>query len=202
MDEADGPFLVLDIGGGSTELSVGTTTCEGSMSIPLGSVRITEQQLASDPPAPEELSNAFAIVDAYLDDILREMPFVIVSRLRQSGIGRTTIAVRDASTLLGTGGTITTMAAVEIGLVEYDRDVIHRFVLTRAPAEDVFRTLATEPLADRVHNPGLRSDRADIIVGGCCVLLAIMRRLDFKECVVCETDLLDGIADELIALAS
>ncbi len=185
VDEADGPFLVLDIGGGSTELSVGTTTCEGSMSIPLGSVRITEQQLASDPPAPEELSNAFAIVDAYLDDVLREMP-----------------AVRDASTLLGTGGTITTMAAVEIGLVEYDRDVIHRFVLTRAAAEDVFRTLATERLADRVHNPGLRSDRADIIVGGCCVLLAIMRRLDLKECVVCETDLLDGIADELIALAS
>ena len=180
-DEADGPFLVLDIGGGSTELSVGTTTCEGSMSIPLGSVRITEQQLASDPPAPEELSNAFALVDAYLDDVLREMP-----------------AVRDAGTLLGTGGTITTVAAVEIGLAVYDRDVIHRFVLTRAAAEDVFRTLATERLADRVHNPGLPSDRADIIVGGCCVLLAIMRRLDFKECVVCETDLLDGIADELI----
>jgi len=180
-DEADGPFLVLDIGGGSTELSVGTTTCEGSMSIPLGSVRITEQQLASDPPAPEELSNAFALVDAYLDDVLREMP-----------------AVRDAGTLLGTGGTITTVAAVEIGLAVYDRDVIHRFVLTRAAAEDVFRTLATERLTDRVHNPGLPSDRADIIVGGCCVLLAIMRRLDFKECVVCETDLLDGIADELI----
>jgi len=180
-DEADGPFLVLDIGGGSTELSVGTTTCEGSMSIPLGSVRITEQQLASDPPAPEELSNAFALVDAYLDDVLREMP-----------------AVRDAGTLLGTGGTITTVAAVEIGLAVYDRDVIHRFVLTRAAAEDVFRTLATERLADRVHNPGLATDRADIIVGGCCVLLAIMRRLDFKECVVCETDLLDGIADELI----
>ena len=185
VDEADGPFLVLDIGGGSTELSVGTTTCDGSMSIPLGSVRITEQQLSSDPPAPEELSNAFALVDAYLDDVLREMP-----------------AVRDAATLLGTGGTITTVAAVEIGLAVYDRDVIHRFVLTRAAAEDVFRTLATERLADRVHNPGLPSDRADIIVGGCCVLLAIMRRLDFKECMVCETDLLDGIADELIDSAS
>ena len=180
-DEADGPFLVLDIGGGSTELSVGSTTCEASMSIPLGSVRITEQQLSSDPPAPEELSNAFALVDAYLDDVLREMP-----------------AVRDAGMLLGTGGTITTVAAVEIGLAVYDRDVLHRFVLTRAAAEDVFRTLATERLADRVHNPGLPADRADIIVGGCCVLLAIMRRLDFKECVVCETDLLDGIADELI----
>src|SRR5262249_1337174 len=114
MDQADGPFLVLDIGGGSTELSVGTHTPDGSMSVPIGSVRLTEQQLPSAPPAPEELSNAIAIVDAYLDDVLREMP-----------------AVRDAVTLLGTGGTITTVAAVEIGLVEYDRDLIHRFVLTR-----------------------------------------------------------------------
>ena len=164
IDEVDGPFLVLDIGGGSTELSVGTTTCERSTSIPVGSVRITEQQLSSDPPAAEELSNAIALVDAYLDDVLREMP-----------------AVRDAATLLGTGGTITTVAAVEIGLTAYDRDLLHRFVLTRPAAEDVFRTLATERLADRVHNPGLPRDRADIIVGGCCVLLAIMRRLDFKE---------------------
>jgi exopolyphosphatase / guanosine-5'-triphosphate,3'-diphosphate pyrophosphatase len=185
MDEAEGPFLVIDIGGGSTELSVGTLGFEGSISVPVGSVRLTEQQLASDPPAPEELSNAFALVDAHLDDVLREMP-----------------SVRHAATLLGMGGTITTVAAVEIGLAQYDRDVIHRFALTRVAAEDVFRTLATERLADRVHNPGLPRDRADIIVGGCCVLLAIMRRLDFKELVVCETDMLDGVADELIALGS
>jgi exopolyphosphatase/guanosine-5'-triphosphate,3'-diphosphate pyrophosphatase len=181
IDESHGPFLVVDIGGGSTELSVGATTWQGSMSIAVGSVRLTEQQLLSDPPAPEELSNALAIVDAHLDDVLRELP-----------------GARDAVTLLGIGGTITTVAAIEIGLAQYDRDVIHHFVLTRPAAEDVFRTLATERLGDRVHNPGLRRDRADIIVGGCCVLLAVMRRLDFKDCLVCETDLLDGIADELI----
>jgi exopolyphosphatase / guanosine-5'-triphosphate,3'-diphosphate pyrophosphatase len=185
IDEAEGPFLVIDIGGGSTELSVGTTSFEGSVSVRVGAVRLTEQQLHSDPPAAEELSNAIALVDAYLDDVIREMP-----------------AVRDAATLLGMGGTITTVAAVEIGLTEYDRDVIHHFVVTRPAAEDVFRTLATERLADRVHNPGLQKDRADIIVGGCCVLLAIMRRLDFKELTVCETDLLDGVADELIERGS
>ena len=97
----------------------------------------------------------------------------------------------EAATLVGIGGTITTIAAVEIGLAEYDRDALHRFVLTRAAAEDVFRTLATERLADRMHNPGLPRDRTDIIVGGCCVLLAVMRRLELKECVVSETDLLD-----------
>jgi exopolyphosphatase/guanosine-5'-triphosphate,3'-diphosphate pyrophosphatase len=182
LDEQRAPFLVLDIGGGSTELAVGSDAFEGAQSIPVGSVRLFEQQLHSDPPAPEELSNAIALVDAYLDDVARELP-----------------GVKDAETLVGTGGTITTIAAVEIGLTTYDRDAIHRFVLTRPAAEDVFRTLATERLMDRVHNPGLPRDRADIIVGGCCALLAVMRRFDFKECVVSEADLLDGIADELAA---
>ena len=151
------------------------------MSIPVGSVRLSEQQLHSDPPAPEELSNAIALVDAYLDDVLREMP-----------------SVREARAMVGTGGTITTVAAVEIGLPVYDRDAIHQFVLTKEAAEDVYRTLATERLADRVHNPGLPRDRADIIVGGCCVLVAVMRRFDVKACIVSEADLLDGIAAELM----
>jgi exopolyphosphatase/guanosine-5'-triphosphate,3'-diphosphate pyrophosphatase len=177
LDPDFAPFLVLDIGGGSSELAV----AESAMSIPVGSVRMSEQQLHSDPPAAEELSNAIALVDAYLDDVLREMP-----------------AVRDARTMVGTGGTITTVAAVEIGLSTYDRDEIHQFVLSKEAAEDVYRTLATERLADRVHNPGLPRDRADIIVGGCCVLVAVMRRLDFKGCIVSESDLLDGIAAELM----
>lgn len=180
LDEDLAPFLVLDIGGGSTELSIGNDAFEGGESIPVGSVRLSEQHLHSDPPAPEELSNAIAMVDAYLDDVARELP-----------------ALKDAATLIGTGGTITTIAAVEIGQVTYDRDAIHRFVLTRPAAEDVFRTLATERLADRVHNPGLPRDRADIIVGGCCALLAVMRRFDFKQCIVSENDLLDGVANEL-----
>ena len=101
------------------------------------------------------------------------------------------------------GGTITTIAAVEIGLAEYDRDALHRFVLTRAAAEDVFRTLADRARSPTAcTTPGCARDRADIIVGGCCVLLAVMRRLELKECVVSETDLLDGIADELAATAA
>jgi exopolyphosphatase/guanosine-5'-triphosphate,3'-diphosphate pyrophosphatase len=177
LDPDLGPFLLLDIGGGSSKLAVS----DAAMSIPVGSVRLSEQQLHSDPPAPEELSNAIALVDAYLDDVLREMP-----------------AVRESRTMVGTGGTITTVAAVEIGLPSYDRDEIHQFVLTKEAAEDVYRTLATERLADRVHNPGLPRDRADIIVGGCCVLVAVMRHLDFKACVVSEADILDGIAAELM----
>jgi exopolyphosphatase/guanosine-5'-triphosphate,3'-diphosphate pyrophosphatase len=94
-------------------------------------------------------------------------------------------------------GTVTTVAAVEIGLLEWDRDAIHHFRLTRAAAEDVFRTLATEPLADRIHNPGLEPARADVIVGGCCVLVALFRSLGIDDLLVSEADILDGLVFSL-----
>jgi exopolyphosphatase/guanosine-5'-triphosphate,3'-diphosphate pyrophosphatase len=102
-----------------------------------------------------------------------------------------------ARTVVGVAGTITTVAAVELGLAEWDRDAIHHFRLTRAAAEDVFRTLATEPLADRVHNPGLEPARADVIVGGCCALVALFRTLGLDELLVSESDILDGLVASL-----
>jgi exopolyphosphatase/guanosine-5'-triphosphate,3'-diphosphate pyrophosphatase len=180
LDPATGPFLVVDIGGGSTELAVGTTTASAMCSLDVGAVRLTELALHHDPPQPEELTNALGLVHDLLDDALRDdLP-----------------TAEDAPVLVGVGGTITTMAAVEIGLVTYDRDRVHHFRLLRDAAEDVFRTLATEPLAARVHNPGLQPGRADIIVGGCCVLIAIMRRLHADEVIVCDADLLDALVAE------
>jgi exopolyphosphatase / guanosine-5'-triphosphate,3'-diphosphate pyrophosphatase len=176
LDPADGPFLVVDIGGGSTELIVGTTGVDVVRSIDMGCVRVTERFLDSDPPAPEELSNALAWIGDHLEDLVREVPQVATAR-----------------TMVGLAGTITTMAAVEIGLAEWDRDAIHHFRLTRAAAEDVFRTLATEALADRVHNPGLEAARADVIVGGALVLVAILRSLGIDEVLVSEADILDGL---------
>jgi exopolyphosphatase/guanosine-5'-triphosphate,3'-diphosphate pyrophosphatase len=181
LDPGRGPFLVVDIGGGSTEFIVGTTEVEGVMSVDVGCVRLTERYLEHDPPLPEELSACISLTDAYLEDVQRELP-----------------AVAEARTLVGLAGTISTVAAVEIGLATYDRDRIHHFVLTRDAAEDVFRTLATEPRADRIHNPGLEEARADVIVGGCCVLVAIFRRLGFDEMVVSEADILDGLALSLL----
>jgi exopolyphosphatase/guanosine-5'-triphosphate,3'-diphosphate pyrophosphatase len=180
LDPADGPFLVVDIGGGSTELIVGGDHIEGVRSLDIGCVRLTEKHLVSDPPAPEELSNAIAEVTDAFDDLLREIP-----------------AMHAARTVVGLAGTITTVAAVEIGLAEWDRDAIHHFHLTRAAAEDVFRTLATEPLADRIHNPGLEEARADVIVGGCCVLVGLFRTLGMDELVVSEADILDGLVFSL-----
>ena len=176
LDPADGPFLVVDIGGGSTEFILGTTEVEASKSIDIGCVRFTEQYIESDPPAPEELHACISVTDAWLEDIAREMP-----------------GVTEAKTFVGLAGTITTMAAVELGLQDWDRDAIHHFRFQRDAIEDVFRTLATESLDDRKHNPGLEDARADVIVAGSCIFVAIVRWLGAEECVVSESDILDGL---------
>jgi exopolyphosphatase / guanosine-5'-triphosphate,3'-diphosphate pyrophosphatase len=97
---------------------------------------------------------------------------------------------------------VNTVAAVEIGLTVYDRSKTHGFVLTRPAAEDVFRTLATESLAERVHNPGMTADRAPFIVGGCCIVVGVMRRLHLDDVVVSSSNVLDGFAAEMARAAS
>jgi exopolyphosphatase/guanosine-5'-triphosphate,3'-diphosphate pyrophosphatase len=99
----------------------------------------------------------------------------------------------EAATLVGLAGTVTTVAAVELGLPAYDPEQIHHFVLTRTAAEDVFRTLATEDAEQRRHNPGLEPGRVDVIVGGTAVLVGIFRVLGFEEMLVSEADILDGL---------
>ncbi len=176
---ADGPFLVLDIGGGSTELILGTDDVDHVVSMDVGSVRLTEQWLHGDPPTAEELSMAVSVARTYVDDVVRQVP-----------------AMKEAARIVGVAGTITTIAAIELGY--YDPRAIHHFDLTRAAAEEVFRTVATEPLSRRLHNPGLHPDRADVIVGGCCILVAALRHLDAPGVLVSESDLLDGIARSLL----
>jgi exopolyphosphatase/guanosine-5'-triphosphate,3'-diphosphate pyrophosphatase len=171
---------VVDIGGGSTEFVVGTDEPSGLASIDVGCVRLSEQLLVSDPPAPEELSEAVAVVRDHLADVDREVP-----------------AARDAATLVGLAGTVTTVAAVELGLPEYDADKLHHFRLSKEAAEEVFRTLATEAAAERRHNPGLEPGRVDVIVGGAVVLVTILRVLGFDEVLVSEADILDGLVRSL-----
>ena len=150
------------------------------MSLDIGCVRITEQFLTSDPPAPEELANAVATVRDLIADVPRAVP-----------------GATEAATLVGLAGTITTVAAIELGLPEYDPERIHHFHLTRAAAEDVFRTLATESAEQRAHNPGLEPGRVDVIVGGAIVLVNVMRVLGFDEVLVSEADILDGLVRSL-----
>lgn len=181
LPDLPAPYLVVDIGGGSTEFVVGTDRPTGLVSIDIGCVRITERFLHSDPPAPEELSNAIAHVRDHLSDVAREVP-----------------DLHDARSLIGVAGTVSSTAMVEQGLSGYDRDRVHHFRLTRAAVEDVFRTLATEAVAQRRHNPGLEPGRVDVIVGGLVVLVAILRTFGFDGLLVSESDILDGLALSLL----
>ncbi len=180
LDAADGPFLVADIGGGSTEFILGTSEIESSTSIDIGCVRFLEQYIEHDPPLPEELHACISVTDAWMEDVSRRMP-----------------DLGSAKTFVGLAGTVTSMAAVELGLLEWDRNAIHHFRFEREAIEDVFRTLVTEPIEDRKHNPGLEEARADVIVAGACIFVAIVRWLGVDECLVSESDILDGLVASL-----
>lgn len=209
LDPVAGGWLVLDIGGGSTELALGFGSQLHSAdptfsprpgsplhsadpasdlgpdlqwhSAEVGCVRLTERYVHHDPPRPEELAACLQVTELHLDDAARAMP-----------------GITAGCELVATGGTATTAAAVELGLSAYDSDQIHHFELSRAAAEDVFRTLATESAADRIANPGLHPDRAGVIVAGLCILVKVMRYFDFDRCLVSEADILDGLARSLL----
>lgn len=176
---AEPPYLVVDIGGGSTEFVLGVDAPAGLISIDVGCVRLTEQFLRSDPPAPEELSSAVSVVRDHLTDVHRAIP-----------------DLGDARTLVGLAGTVANLAAIEQG-IGYSRERVHHFRLTRAAVEEMFRVLATEPADARRHNPGLEPARVDVIVGGTIVLAAVMRTFGFDECLASEDDILDGVVRDL-----
>lgn len=177
LAEVLAPNLVVDIGGGSTEYTVGVLEAEQSVSIPFGAVTSTASHISKDPAPPEDLTNLIGAVADELEEIGREIP-----------------AIGSPSRVIGVAGTIVTVAMVELGLATFDASVLHGFELTRDAAEDVFRTLATETLKERILNPGLTSERADIIVAGCCILVATMRRLHLDSIIVSTRSLMDGVA--------
>jgi exopolyphosphatase/guanosine-5'-triphosphate,3'-diphosphate pyrophosphatase len=178
----DGTTIVIDIGGGSTEVMIGQgNSLQHTSSFPVGAVVLTETELHRDPPRPEELTNAIGLVTDFMDDLVREQPHVL-----------------DATRVVGVAGTIVTIAAVEMGFARFDPVALHGMTLTREAAEDVFRTLATESLTDRKSNPGLPGERADVIVGGCCALVGIMRRLRLPSITVSVHNLLDGVVQHIL----
>lgn len=179
LGTTSGTTLVIDIGGGSTEVMIGDTELRAALSFPIGAVTMSETELHRDPPRPEELTNAIGLAADYADDLLRQHPEVL-------GVDR----------VIGVAGTIVTVAAVELGLHTFDRNALHGLVLSREAIEDVFRTLATESLEDRRHNPGLPADRADVIVGGCCILVGLLRRLQVSHLTVSIDNILDGMVME------
>jgi exopolyphosphatase/guanosine-5'-triphosphate,3'-diphosphate pyrophosphatase len=182
LEPHKGITIVVDIGGGSTEVMIGQdNSLQHASSFPVGAVVLSETELHRDPPRPEELTNAIGLVTDFMDDLVREQPQVL-----------------DATRVVGVAGTIVTIAAVELGIARFDPVALHGMTLTREAAEDVFRTLATESLADRKSNPGLPAERADVIVGGCCALVCIMRRLRLPSITVSVHNLLDGVVQHIL----
>jgi exopolyphosphatase / guanosine-5'-triphosphate,3'-diphosphate pyrophosphatase len=179
LDPTDGPFLVLDIGGGSTELIAADGPDDpdlAAVSMQLGCVRVAERFLVSDPPTRSELDAAEAEVEAQLTAAIAEHP-----------------RFRNAHRLVGLAGTVSTVASLQLGLADYDRDRIHHSVLTVDDVGQWYRRLAAEPAADRLARPGMVPGREDVIVGGALVLHAVMARFGFTECLVSEADILDGL---------
>lgn len=127
--------------------------------IPVGAVTLSGTELLSDPPRPEELTNAIGAVVDHLDDMLRALP---------------SAAAADAVGIVGELATV-------IAAVEFGGDPPLPFELQRAAAEDVFRTVATESSADRARNPGLPADAVDTIVAACCIVVALMRHLHLER---------------------
>ena len=184
LGDVAGPFLVLDIGGGSTELVVGTGPDDpelAAVSLQVGCVRLTERFLQGDPPTAEERADAVAFVEGLLDGALEEHP-----------------RFSDARTLVGLAGTVSTLSSLNIGLDEYDRDKIHHSVLTADEVHDWYETLAGEVREARLDRAGMVVGREDVIVGGALILSVVMAKFAFDRCLVSEADILDGMVAGLL----
>ncbi|MGW6460274.1 Ppx/GppA phosphatase family protein [Streptomyces sp. NPDC055078] len=168
--------LVVDIGGGSTEFVVGRDRVEAARSVDIGCVRLTERHIRSDPPAAAELAAVRADIGAALD---------LASR---------TVPLEAARTLVGLAGSVTTVAAIALGLDAYDSGAIHHARVSREQVADITRTLAESTHDQRAAIPVMHPGRVDVIVSGALVLLAVMERIGAREVVVSEHDILDGIA--------
>jgi exopolyphosphatase/guanosine-5'-triphosphate,3'-diphosphate pyrophosphatase len=179
LDPGDGPFLVVDIGGGSTELVAGTGPDDPDLdvvSLQIGCVRVTERFLVTDPPSTAERTAAEAAVRELLEDARDHHPM----------FGR-------ARRLVGLAGTVSTLASLDQGLADYDRDRIHHAVLTAGAVDRWAQTLLAEPAARRLGRPGMVPGREDVIAGGALVLRAVLTCFGFERCLVSEADILDGL---------
>lgn len=175
------PFLVVDIGGGSTEFVVGDDHVRGARSVDIGCVRLTERHLVRDgavvdPPGDEQVAAIRADIEAALDLAERHVP------------------LREAHTLVGLAGSVTTLSAIAQDLPEYDSAAIHHSRVPRDRVREITEWLLRSTHAERAAVPSMHPGRVDVIAAGALVLLSIMERIGAEEVVVSEHDILDGIA--------
>jgi exopolyphosphatase / guanosine-5'-triphosphate,3'-diphosphate pyrophosphatase len=188
------PYLVVDIGGGSTEFVLGTTDVEAARSVDIGCVRMTERHLRSDPPSPEQVAAAVADIDAALAAVRDgSSPRDAAPDAAPSG-GEPGVPVEQARTLVGLAGSVTTVAGIALGLPEYDPERIHLSRIKARQVHEVTRTLLNSTHAERATIGVMHPGRIDVIGAGALILDRIMREYGFADVVVSEHDILDGIA--------
>jgi exopolyphosphatase/guanosine-5'-triphosphate,3'-diphosphate pyrophosphatase len=173
---AQPPYLIFDIGGGSTEFVTGTTGVEHAISMDIGCVRMTERHLHDDPPTAAQIDAATRDITAAVDTALAAVPG------------------RSASTLVGLAGTVTTVTALALGLPEYDAARIHHARVPRASVAKVTDDLLAMTVASRLALPVMHPGRADVIGGGALILRFIMECAGQESLIASEHDILDGIA--------
>jgi exopolyphosphatase/pppGpp-phosphohydrolase len=176
--DAKEPFLVVDIGGGSTEFVVGDRAAgvRAAISVDIGCVRMTERHLPGDPPTPEQVAAAQADIAAVVDRALAVVPG------------------REAATLVGLAGSVTTVVALAQGLRQYDPERIHHARVSYEEVARVTGDLLGQTREQRLANPVMHPGRADVIGAGALVLRVIMERAGMPSVVASEHDILDGIA--------
>jgi exopolyphosphatase/guanosine-5'-triphosphate,3'-diphosphate pyrophosphatase len=174
------PVLVVDIGGGSTELVLGTAAGgpDAAVSMDIGSVRQHERHLHTDPPTADEVAACVADIDGHLD--------------------RSRVPLADAATVVGVAGTVTTVGAGVLDLAAYDRALVDQAELSVEDVHDLVDRLLAAPLAERLELPWLHPGRADVIDAGALILDRVLRRTGVHTLVVSEADILDGIAWSLV----
>jgi exopolyphosphatase / guanosine-5'-triphosphate,3'-diphosphate pyrophosphatase len=176
---AEPPYLVVDIGGGSTEFVLGSGEPGGELtaiSVDVGCVRLTERHLHSDPPTAAEVQAARADIDRALDDVAAAVP------------------VAGARTLVGLAGSVTTVTAIALGLPVYDPRRTHHARLSAADVRRVTTELLSLRHAERAAIGSLHPGRVDVIAAGALIADRLMERFEFAEMVSSEHDILDGIA--------
>ena len=176
LSAVEGPFLVVDIGGGSTEFVFGNSEVEAAKSVNIGCVRISERHFHSDPPTGDEIIRASMDIENSITEAGRIVP------------------IKAAKTLIAVAGTATTVAAAALELSEYDPRLIH---LSRIPAlkvHEISKMFMTMTQVERAALPYMHEGRVDVITAGALILSKILSATGAKEFVASEADILDGMA--------
>jgi len=179
LDPSNGPFLVVDIGGGSTEFVFGTSTVEAARSVNIGCVRMTERHFASDPATSEQIELARTDIQAAIAQ------------------AAAVVTITKAKTLVAVAGTATTVAAAALDLPEYDRYAIHLSRISAQQTHNAASMFATSTREQRLALGYMHPGRVDVIAAGSLVLSEIMKATGATEFVASESDILDGMAFSL-----